>query len=53
MDEADLLGDRIMMMANGQLKAGGASLFLKGAFGVGYTFTVSKVLAAVGFFVFV
>ena len=28
-DEADLLGDRIAIMADGQLKVSGSSLFLK------------------------
>jgi len=29
-DEADLLGDRIAIMADGQLRCCGSSLFLKG-----------------------
>ena len=28
-DEADLLGDRIVIMADGQLRCSGSSLFLK------------------------
>ena len=40
MDEADLLGDRIAVMADGQLVAYGTSLFLKSKFGVGYNLTV-------------
>jgi ABC-type multidrug transport system ATPase subunit len=36
MEEADTLGDVISIMANGQLKASGSSLFLKNAFGKGY-----------------
>ncbi|XP_055599073.1 phospholipid-transporting ATPase ABCA3-like isoform X2 [Uranotaenia lowii] len=36
MDEADILGDRIAIMANGDLKAVGSSFFLKKKFGVGY-----------------
>ena len=36
MDEADVLGDRIAIMANGQLKAVGTPFFLKKHFGVGY-----------------
>ncbi|XP_065191638.1 phospholipid-transporting ATPase ABCA3-like [Sycon ciliatum] len=42
MDEADLLGDRIAIMANGQLVCSGSSLFLKTKFGVGYHLTVVK-----------
>jgi ABC-type multidrug transport system ATPase subunit len=33
MDEADLLGDRIAIMADGQLQCCGTSLFLKGKYG--------------------
>ena len=36
MEEADVLGDRIAIMARGELKACGTSLFLKTKFGVGY-----------------
>ena len=36
MDEADILGDRIAIMAEGDLKACGSSFFLKKKFGVGY-----------------
>ncbi|XP_062556229.1 phospholipid-transporting ATPase ABCA3-like [Armigeres subalbatus] len=36
MDEADILGDRIAIMADGVLKAVGSSFFLKKRFGVGY-----------------
>lgn len=42
MDEADNLGDRIAIMANGELKCFGTSLFLKNRYGVGYTMTVVK-----------
>ncbi|KAL3533759.1 hypothetical protein ACH5RR_007280, partial [Cinchona calisaya] len=42
MDEADVLGDRIAIMANGSLKCCGSSLFLKHQYGVGYTLTVVK-----------
>lgn len=35
MDEADLLGDRIAIMAEGQVKCCGSSLFLKVCFGFG------------------
>ncbi|GMI20925.1 hypothetical protein TeGR_g12 [Tetraparma gracilis] len=42
MDEADILGDRIAIMAHGQLKCVGSSMFLKNQYGVGYTFTVVK-----------
>lgn len=40
MDEADLLGDRIAIMADGQLRASGSSLFLKNRFGIGYHLTL-------------
>lgn len=33
MDEADLLGDRIAIMADGQIKCCGSSLFLKKKYG--------------------
>ncbi|CAD5222390.1 unnamed protein product [Bursaphelenchus xylophilus] len=36
MEEADLLGDRIAIMANGQLQCCGSSLFLKKHYGAGY-----------------
>uniref|UniRef100_A0A1D1XQT2 ABC transporter A family member 1 n=1 Tax=Anthurium amnicola TaxID=1678845 RepID=A0A1D1XQT2_9ARAE len=42
MDEADVLGDRIAIMANGSLKCCGSSLYLKHQYGVGYTLTVVK-----------
>lgn len=42
MDEADFLGDRIAIMADGQLRCCGSSLFLKGRYGVGYHLTLVK-----------
>lgn len=42
MDEADTLGDRIAIMAEGELRCMGSSMFLKGLYGVGYTLTVMK-----------
>ncbi|XP_033114079.1 ATP-binding cassette sub-family A member 3-like [Anneissia japonica] len=42
MDEADLLGDRIAIMAHGQLLCSGSSLFLKNRYGVGYHMTLVK-----------
>ncbi|XP_077866667.1 phospholipid-transporting ATPase ABCA3-like [Saccoglossus kowalevskii] len=42
MDEADLLGDRIAIMANGQLMCSGSSLFLKNRYGIGYHLTLVK-----------
>ena len=42
MDEADILGDRIAIMAEGQLRCCGSSLFLKKHFGVGYQLTIIK-----------
>ena len=42
MDEADYLGDRIGIMAEGRLKCLGRSLFLKTKFGIGYNLTIAK-----------
>lgn len=36
MDEADILGDRIAILAEGDLKCCGSSFFLKKKFGIGY-----------------
>ena len=41
-DEADLLGDRIAIMAEGKLLCSGSSLFLKGRYGIGYHLTLVK-----------
>eukprot|EP00978_Attheya_sp_CCMP212_P013362 scaffold33622_cov51-Attheya_sp.AAC.3 len=48
MDEADLLGDRIAIMAEGQLRCAGSPLFLKKSFGVGYQLTIEKLPQANG-----
>ena len=40
MDEAEALGDTIAIMAHGSLRCVGSSLFLKKAFGCGYTVTI-------------
>jgi ABC-type multidrug transport system ATPase subunit len=42
MDEADILGDRIAIMAEGKLRCVGSSLFLKKTFGSGYQLTIEK-----------
>lgn len=42
MDEADILGDRIGIMANGKLTCLGTSIFLKSKFGIGYNLTIQK-----------
>lgn len=42
MDEADLLGDRIAIMADGILKCCGSSLFLKNKYGAGYHMVIAK-----------
>lgn len=42
MEEADLLSDKIAIMADGRLAAGGSPLDLKKRFGVGYRLTVVK-----------
>ena len=43
MDEADILGDRIAIMAEGQLRCYGGSLFLKKTYGVGYQLVIEKI----------
>jgi ATP-binding cassette, subfamily A (ABC1), member 3 len=42
MDEADVLGDRIAIMAKGEMMCLGSSLFLKKRFGAGYKLTMVK-----------
>ncbi|CAD5112606.1 DgyrCDS1819 [Dimorphilus gyrociliatus] len=42
MDEADLLGDRIAIMAHGKVQCYGTSLFLKKKYGVGYHMVIVK-----------
>lgn len=42
MDEADALGDRIAIMANGKLACSGSSTFLKRTFGCGYVISFAK-----------
>ncbi|XP_040853431.1 phospholipid-transporting ATPase ABCA3-like isoform X3 [Ochotona curzoniae] len=42
MDEADLLGDRIAIMAKGELQCCGSPLFLKQKYGAGYHMTLVK-----------
>ncbi|GBP54723.1 ATP-binding cassette sub-family A member 3 [Eumeta japonica] len=42
MDEADVLGDRVAIMAHGQLQCVGSPYFLKRHYGVGYTLVVVK-----------
>lgn len=41
-DEADILGDRIAIMSNGELKAVGSSFYLKKNFGIGYRLVCVK-----------
>ncbi|KAK3720509.1 hypothetical protein RRG08_058397 [Elysia crispata] len=41
MDEADLLGDRIAMMQNGEVKCCGTSAFLKDVYGLGYHLVIT------------
>ncbi|XP_031638221.1 ATP-binding cassette sub-family A member 2-like [Contarinia nasturtii] len=41
-DEADVLGDRIAIMANGEFKCGGSPFFLKKRFSDGYRLTCVK-----------
>lgn len=42
MDEADLLGDRIAIMAGGKLQCCGSSFFLKKRYGAGYRLVIDK-----------
>ncbi|XP_035254594.1 LOW QUALITY PROTEIN: ATP-binding cassette sub-family A member 3 [Anguilla anguilla] len=42
MDEADLLGDRIAIMAGGELQCCGSPLFLKRKYGAGYHMVIVK-----------
>lgn len=42
MDEADVLGDRIAIMADGKLRTVGSSFYLKKKFGTGYKLTCVK-----------
>ncbi|XP_048270251.1 phospholipid-transporting ATPase ABCA3-like, partial [Bombus terrestris] len=42
MEEADILGDRIAIMAGGKLQCCGSPLFLKKRYGTGYGLTVAK-----------
>lgn len=42
MDEADLLGDRIAIMAGGEIKCCGSSFFLKKKYGAGYHLVLDK-----------
>ncbi|KAJ1554144.1 ATP-binding cassette sub- A member 1 [Cladochytrium tenue] len=40
MEEADVLGDRIAIMAHGRVRAIGNSIFLKGKYGAGYRISI-------------
>nr|CAI5846713.1 unnamed protein product [Callosobruchus analis] len=42
MDEADVLGDRIAIMSQGELKCCGSSFFLKKRYGTGYLLIIDK-----------
>lgn len=42
MEEADILGDRIAIMVNGDAECCGTSMYLKQKFGVGYNLIVEK-----------
>jgi ATP-binding cassette subfamily A (ABC1) protein 3 len=48
MDEADVLGDRIAILADGALQCVGSSLFLKNHFGVGYRLSITLQTSEVG-----
>ena len=43
MDEADILGDRIVIMADGVIKCCGSSLFLKNKYGMHTLFVFSRI----------
>jgi ABC-type multidrug transport system ATPase subunit len=43
MDEADLLSDKIVILAKGQVVASGSSSFLKKRFGTGFLLTITLV----------
>ena len=45
MEEADILGDRIGIMAQGRLICCGSPLFLKSRFGVGYNLVCTRTTA--------
>ncbi|KAH6921804.1 hypothetical protein HPB50_005003 [Hyalomma asiaticum] len=42
LDEADVLGDRIVIMANGRIRCSGSPTFLKHRFGTGYHMKINK-----------
>jgi len=42
MDEADILGDRIGIMNEGEISCIGTPLYLKNKYGTGYSLTVVK-----------
>ncbi|XP_075241054.1 phospholipid-transporting ATPase ABCA1-like isoform X2 [Convolutriloba macropyga] len=42
MDEADVLGDRIAIIANGQLQCCGSSIYLRRKYGSGYQLTLAR-----------
>ncbi|XP_053207089.1 LOW QUALITY PROTEIN: phospholipid-transporting ATPase ABCA3-like [Panonychus citri] len=42
MEEADALGDRIIIMGSGKVKCSGSSMFLKKQFGAGYSVRLAK-----------
>ena len=47
MDEADVLGDRIGILAGGKMTCLGSPMFLKHKFGAGYIVTIEKIKAEV------
>lgn len=44
MEEADILGDRIAIMAEGEIECVGSPVFLKNRFGTGYTLKLATTL---------
>uniref|UniRef100_A0A7E4VBK1 ABC transporter domain-containing protein n=2 Tax=Panagrellus redivivus TaxID=6233 RepID=A0A7E4VBK1_PANRE len=44
LDEADVLADRVVIVADGKLRAAGSTLFLKKRFGNGYQLTIARTM---------
>ena len=42
LEEAEILGDRIIIMSDGKLRCAGSTLFLKSRFGAGYVLTITR-----------
>ena len=42
LEEAEILGDRVVIMSDGKLRCSGSTLFLKSQFGAGYMLTITR-----------